>query len=151
VYDTWDQTTAKIDRMLAVAQPLCRIRLFRRLASGNMKRLFPPDTYETMLAENFGPAGIAQTRSEVQAVAAAIPQFRARPPGLPECETLLLSSNHTPKGKTETYAGIRAHQRRYAESLPSGRCEGTDAGHFIHAEQPQLVAATLRRLLGSSH
>lgn len=151
VYDTWDQTTAKIDRMLAVAQPLCRIRLFRRLASGNMKRLFPPDTYETMLAENFGPAGIAQTRSEVQAVAAAIPQFRARPPGLPECETLLLSSNHTPKGKTETYAGIRAYQRRYAESLPSGRCEGTDAGHFIHAEQPQLVAATLRRLLGSSH
>jgi pimeloyl-ACP methyl ester carboxylesterase len=149
VYDTWDQTTAKIDRMLAVAQVLTRVRPFRRPASGNMKRLFPPDTYETMLAENLTPAGITQTRSEVRAVAAAIPRFRARPPGLPGCQVLVLSANHVPRGKAEIYAGIREHQRRYAESLPDGSCEVIHSGHFIQAEQPQIVAAALRRLLGS--
>ncbi|MEW9527184.1 alpha/beta fold hydrolase [Microbispora sp. NPDC049125] len=147
VYDTWDRTTAKIDKGLAVAQVLTRFRPFRRLASGNMRRLFPPDTYEAMLAENLTPAGIAQTRSEVKAVAAAIPRFRARPPALPRCEALVLSAGHTPKGKAEIYTGIREHQRRYAESLPDGRCEVIDSGHFIQAEQPHVVAAALGRLL----
>jgi hypothetical protein len=149
VYDVLDKTTAKVDRMLAVAQALTHIRPFRRLASGNVRRLFPQEAYETMLTEDFVPTGIAQTRSEVKAVAAAVPQFREQPPRLPECKTLLLSANHTPKGKAETYAGIREHQRRYAESLPQGHFESVDSGHFIQAEQPQLPAAGIRQLLAS--
>ncbi|MGA8112188.1 MAG: alpha/beta hydrolase [Actinocatenispora sp.] len=150
VYDTWDQTTARIDRMLALAQPLCRVRPIRRLMSGNLKALYPPDTYRAMLDENLDSAGVAQTRSEVRAVAEAIPQLRTRPPALPACPTLVLTANRTPKGREETYAGIREHQRRYIDSLPHGRGEGVDAGHFIQAEQPQPVAAAVRQLLGST-
>jgi pimeloyl-ACP methyl ester carboxylesterase len=72
VYDTWDQTTKKIDRALAVTQALSRFRPVARLFSGNVRHLFSADTYQAMLAEDFTPGGIAQTREEMQAVAAAV-------------------------------------------------------------------------------
>jgi pimeloyl-ACP methyl ester carboxylesterase len=147
VYDDMDEWAKKVDRMLAVTQALVHIRPLRRLVTGNVQRLYPQETYETMLAEDFVRAGTAQSRAEIRAVAVAIPQFRAQPPRPPECPTILLSANHTPKGKAETYAGIRAHQRRYAESLPAGHFESVDSGHFIQAEQPQLVAERIRQLL----
>ncbi|MFK4043130.1 alpha/beta fold hydrolase [Nonomuraea wenchangensis] len=148
VYDTWDQTTKKIDRMLAMTQTLSRIPPLSRLFSGNVRRLFSVGTYRTMLAEDFTPAGISQIRKEMQAVAAAIPQFRARPPRLPDCPTIVLSAAHAAKGRERQHAAIREHQRRYAETLPDGRHEDVASGHFIQAEQPHLVADRIHHLLG---
>ncbi|MFG1959390.1 alpha/beta fold hydrolase [Nonomuraea sp. NPDC049028] len=150
VYDTWDQTTKKIDRMLAVTQALSRFRPLARLFSGNVRPLFSADTYEAMLAENFTPAGTAQTRREMQAVAAAIPRFRAHPPQLPKCPTIVLSAARAAKGRERQNAAIREHQRRYAETLPDGRYEVVDSAHLIQAEQPHLVADRIGRLLSRS-
>ncbi len=59
-YDTFDRTAAKVDRALGVTQALARFRPMARLASGNVRRIFPAETYATMLAEDFVPAGTAQ-------------------------------------------------------------------------------------------
>jgi pimeloyl-ACP methyl ester carboxylesterase len=147
VYDTWDQTTKKIDRMLALTQPLSRWGPLARLFSRKLRRFYSAETYETMLAEDFTPAGTAQTRHEMQAVAAAIPQFRAQPPQLPKCPTIVLSVGRAAKGRAQQHASIREHQRRYADSLPNGQYEVVDSGHFLQAEQPQLVAARIQQLL----
>jgi pimeloyl-ACP methyl ester carboxylesterase len=146
VYDTWDQTTRNVDRVLAVTQPLSRFRPVARLFSGNLRRLYPADTYQAMLAEDFTPAGIAQTRMEMQAVAAAVPQFRAQPPRLPECPTIVLSPAHADRGRERQHAANREHQRRYAGSLPVGRYEVVDSAHLIQAEQPQLLATRIQEL-----
>lgn len=147
VYDTWDQTTKKIDRMMAVVQTLTRFQPLARLFTGNVRRLFSADTYQSMLAEDFTPAGTSQTRKEIQAVAAAVPRFRAQPPRLPKCPTIVLSAARAAKGRERQHAAIREHQRRYAGSLPDGRHEEVDSGHFIQAEQPHLVAERIRELL----
>ncbi|WP_055479227.1 alpha/beta fold hydrolase [Sphaerimonospora mesophila] len=147
VYDTWDQTVRKLDRVLALAQPLTGIRPMARLFTRNVRHLFPADTYATMLAEDFTPAGISQTRKEMKAVVAAIPEFRHRPPRSPECPTILLSAARPAKGRERQHAGIREHQRRLADSLPDGRFEEVDSAHFIQAEKPRLVADRTRRLL----
>ncbi len=156
-YDTIEQTTRKVDRMLAVGQALVHLPALRGLAGGNLRSLFPAETYETMVAEDFVPDGVAQTRKEARAVAAAIPSFREQPPRLPRCPTVLLSAARSPKGREEQYDGIREHQRRYAESLPDGRFVSVDCGHFIQAERPEIVAEHTRALLklgrttGSAH
>jgi pimeloyl-ACP methyl ester carboxylesterase len=147
VYDTWDQTTKQVDRMLAVTQALSRFRPLARSFAGNIRRLYPPDTYQAMLAENFTPAGISQTRKEMQAVAAAVPQFRAHPPQLPKCPTTVLSVARAAKGRERQHAANREHQHRYADSLPDGRYELVDSAHLIQAEQPQLLAIRIRQLL----
>jgi pimeloyl-ACP methyl ester carboxylesterase len=147
VYDTWDQTTKKIDRALAVTQPLSRFRPLARLFSANLRQLFSTDTYQTMLAENFTPAGISQTRTEMQAVAAAIPQFRTRPPQLPKCPTIVLSAARAAKGRERQNASMNEHQRRYANSLPDGHHEQVDSAHIIQAEQPELIVTRIRQLL----
>jgi pimeloyl-ACP methyl ester carboxylesterase len=148
-YDDWQRTTRKIDRMLAVAQPLTRIRPLARLFSANLERIFPADTYRTILAEDVVPAGIAQTRKEAAATASALPQFRSRPPRPPTCPTILLSATRAARGREQRTA-IRQHQRRYVESLPDGRFEDVDSAHFIQAEQPQVVAEAALRLLRST-
>ena len=147
IYDTWDETTKKVDRVLAVMQALSRFRPLARLFSGNVRRLYSADTYQTMLAENFTPAGIAQTRAEMQTVAAAIPQLRAQPPQLPKCPTIVLSAGRPAKGRERQHAAICEHQHRYADSLPDGRYEVVDSAHLIQAEQPQLVATRIQQLL----
>lgn len=149
VYDAWDRTTEKIDRMLSVTQALSRFRPLARLFSGNIRQQFSADTFEAMLAENFTPAGISQTRAEMRAVAAAIPQFRAQPPQLPTCPTIVLSAARAAKGREPQNASMNEHQRRYADSLPDGRHERVDSAHLIQAEQPQLVATRIRQLLAA--
>jgi pimeloyl-ACP methyl ester carboxylesterase len=146
VYDTWDQTTRNVDRVLAATQPLSRFRPLARLFSGNIRRLYCADTYQAMLAENVTPAGIAQTRQEMQAVAAAIPRFRDQPPRLPECPVIVLSVARDDRGRERQLAANREHQRRYASSLPDGRYEVVDSAHLIQAEQPQLLATRIQEL-----
>jgi pimeloyl-ACP methyl ester carboxylesterase len=147
VYDTWDQTTNKIDRMLAMTQALSRFRPLARLLSANLRRLYPASTYQVMLAEDLTPAGTRQTRRETHAVAAAIPQFRAQPPQLPKCPATVLSVARAAKGRERQHASMLEHQRRYAGTLPDGRYEVIDSAHLIQAEQPQLLAARIRQLL----
>ncbi|MYT29581.1 MULTISPECIES: alpha/beta hydrolase [unclassified Streptomyces] len=147
VYDTFGQTAKKVDRAMGVTQTLVRSRSLARAISGNLRRLFPADTYATMLAEDFVPAGIVQARKEFKAVAAAIPQLRAEPPALPTCPTILLSASRPEKGRERNHAVLAEHQRRWAQSLPDGHFEEVDSGHFIQAEQPQTVAARIARLL----
>jgi pimeloyl-ACP methyl ester carboxylesterase len=147
VYDTWDQTTKKIDHVLAVTQALSRLRPVAQLFSGKVRHLFSADTYQAMLAENFTPAGIAQTRAEMRAVATAIPQFRAQPPQLPKCPTIVLSAARPAKGRERQNASMNEHQRRYADSLPHGRYEAVDSAHLIQAEQPQLIVMRVQQLI----
>ncbi|WP_027342117.1 alpha/beta fold hydrolase [Hamadaea tsunoensis] len=149
VYDevAWAKTTQQVDRVLAVGQALSRFRPLGRLFSANVRPYYSADTYETMLAEDFTPAGTAQTRREMQAVAAAIPQFRADPPKPPACPAILLSAAKPAKGRERQNALTREHQRRYAESLPDCRYESVDSAHLVQAEQPELVAARIRELL----
>jgi pimeloyl-ACP methyl ester carboxylesterase len=146
VYDTWDQTTRNVDRVLAVTQPLTRFRPLARLFSTNLRRLYPADTYQAMLTEDFTPAGTAQTRMEMQAVAAAVSQFRAQPPRLPECPTTVMSVARADRGRERQLAANREHQRRYAGSLPDGRYEVVDSAHLIQAGQPQLLATRVQEL-----
>lgn len=147
VYDTWDRTTVRLDRALAVMQALSRIGPLTRLFSRDLRDLFADDTYQCMLTENFTPAGIAQNRREMKAVAAAIPRFRHQPPRLPKCPTILLAAAHPRKGRERQHAGIREHQRRFADSLPDGRFEEVDSAHLIQAERPGLIADRTRWLL----
>lgn len=100
-----------------------------------------------MLTEDCTPAGVAQTRKEVHAVADAIPQFRLRPPSLPQCPVIVLAAARPEKGRAPQNALAQEHDRRYAESLPDGRYESAESAHLIQAEQPQLVATKVRELL----
>jgi len=150
VYDTWDQTTRNVDRMLAVTQSLSRFRPLARLFSGNLRRLYPATTYQVMLAEDFTPAGTAHTRMEVQAVAAAVPQFRAQPPLVPKCPTIVLSVARAERGRERQHAANVEHQRRYADGLPDGRYQIADSAHLVQAEQPQFLAALVGQLLGAA-
>ncbi|MFE5588005.1 alpha/beta fold hydrolase, partial [Kitasatospora sp. NPDC056531] len=146
-YDAIDQIARRVDRTLALVQPLTRFRPLARLASGNVRQVFPPDTYATMLAEDFVPAGLAQTRREFRAVAAAIPRFRTAPPAPPTCPTILLSADRPRRGGERTHPALQSHQHRWADTLAGGRYEAVDSGHFIQAEQPALVADGVRELL----
>ena len=99
-----------------------------------------------ILAEDITPAGVAQTRKEFKAVAAAIHHFRAEPPAIPACPTVLLSATHRLR-RQETRDQIAEHQRRWCETLPDGLFEQVDSGHFIQGEQPGIVADRVRHLL----
>jgi pimeloyl-ACP methyl ester carboxylesterase len=145
VYDHFDQTARMVALSLIVGQALVLFRPLARLSSGNVRRVFPPDSYATMLAEDFTPAGIAQTRKEFKAVAAAIHQFREEPPALPACPTVLLSASR-PLRRGGNQQLIAEYQRRYVETLPDGRFEEVDSSHFIQAEQPGIVANGVRQL-----
>ena len=151
VYDTFDRTAKSVDASLAIAQLLIWFPPVAWLSTGNIRQVFPRDTYRTMLAEDFTPSGIGQTRKEFKAVAAAIHQFRDRPPVLPTCPTVLLSASR-PLRRGERRDLIAEHQRRYVETLPDGRFEQVDSSHFIQAEQPAVVAGRVAELLqGSTH
>lgn len=147
VYDRFDQTARWVSISLGVGQLLVWFRPLAWISTGNVRRVFPPDTYKTMRAEDFTPAGIAQTRKEFKAVAAAVHQFRAEPPSLPACPTVLISASR-PLRRGENRRAIAEHQRRYVQTLPDGRFEEADSSHFIQAEQPENVADQVRHLLG---
>lgn len=146
-YDNWDQTVKKTDRMLAVTQALTRFPPLARAFSGNLRAFYPADTYQTMLAEDFTPTGTARTRKEIQAVAAAVLQFRAEPPQPPTCPTTLLTAGRPEKGRETQNASAQERQRRYIEGLPNGRYERVDSNHLIQAEQPGTVVDQILALL----
>lgn len=150
VYDTWAETTRKVDRALALSQALSHWRPLARLFSANVRRVYPAETYEVMLAEDFTPAGVAETRAEVAAVAAAVPRFRTDPPPLPACPAIVLSAARPARGRERQHAAMVPHQRQYASSLPDGRWESVDAGHLIQAERPDVIAARVRELLSAA-
>ena len=145
VYDHFDQTARIVALSLTLGQMLVRFRPLARLSSADVRHVFPPDTYAAMLAEDFTPRGIGQTKREFRAVAAAIHQFRARPPALPTCPTILLSAAR-PLRRGSNQQLIAEYQRRYVETLPDGRYEEVDSSHFIQAEQPGMVAEKVREL-----
>ncbi|MEV6566489.1 alpha/beta fold hydrolase [Streptomyces kronopolitis] len=149
VYDAFDRTAARVDRAMGVTQALVRFRPLARLVSGNIRRVFPAETYAAMLAEDVVPAGLAQSRKELRAAAAAIPRFRAAPPARPACPTVLLSASRPVKGRERQHAVIAEHQRRWTATLPDGRFEAVDSGHFLQAERPEAVADRVRQLLGA--
>ncbi|GAA3510167.1 pimeloyl-ACP methyl ester carboxylesterase [Streptosporangium album] len=146
VYDAFDKTARQVDRSLAIGQALIWLPLLARMSTGNVRRIYPADTYRAMLAEDFTPAGIAQTRKEFKAVAAAIHQFRAQPPAPPACPTVLLSASR-PLRRGGNQQAIAEHQRRWVQTLPDGHFELVDSSHFIQAGQPRLVADRVHHLL----
>jgi pimeloyl-ACP methyl ester carboxylesterase len=146
IYDTFDTTAKQVNRSLAIGQLLIWLPPVARMSTGNIRRVYPSDTYATMLAEDFTPGGIAQTRKEFKAVAAAIHQFRAQPPVPPACSTILLSASR-PLRRGGNQQAIAEHQHRYVNTLLDGRFEQVDSSHFIQAEQPELVAEKVAYLL----
>ncbi|NUS43845.1 MAG: alpha/beta hydrolase [Mycobacteriaceae bacterium] len=144
-YDDWSPTVRKTDRALAVQQWLARSRPVMRKLTGSYGRLFAADTYAAMLAEDFSPAGIAQTRNELRAVAAAIAEFRSRPPQLPDCPVTVLSATRAARLHARNHDAVREYQRRYAEQV-NGQFEDADSEHIVPAERPEQVAAAILRL-----
>ncbi|MDR2998833.1 MAG: alpha/beta hydrolase [Microbacterium sp.] len=151
VYDDWGPRIAKVDRVLAVSQQLSRFRPVRRLLTRPFVRLgFSDDTVATMQEEDATPAGTAQTRRELKAAAAAIPQFRLHPPALPDCPVIVLSASRPIREtahELEVVASLQEQHRRYAESVPDGRFESVDSTHHIPVEQPRAIADAVRELL----
>ncbi|WP_216902926.1 alpha/beta fold hydrolase [Nocardia alni] len=145
IYDDWSATARKTDRILAAQQALAHCRPLMRVLTRPYGRMFPADTYATMLSEDFTPEGIAQTRREIAAVAMGISEFRSRSPRLPNCEVILISATRVNRWQARNHATIREYQRRYAEQV-QGRFEDADCGHIVPAERPDQVAAAVRRL-----
>jgi pimeloyl-ACP methyl ester carboxylesterase len=144
-YDDWAATASKTDRILAVQQAAARCRPLMRMLTQSYGRMFPADTYDTMLAEDFTPAGIAQTRRELKAFATGVREFRSRPPQPPECDVIVISATRANRLQARHHDTIREYQRRYAEQA-GGQFEDADSEHIVPAEQPGLVAAAVRRL-----
>jgi hypothetical protein len=119
----------------------------RRLAR-SYGRMFTADTYDIMLAEDFTPAGVAQTRRELKAFAAGVLGFRSRPPHPPECDVVVISAARANRFQARNHDTIREYQRRYAEQV-GGQFEDADSEHIVPAEQPGQVAAAIRRLAGA--
>ncbi|MRH90524.1 alpha/beta fold hydrolase [Nocardia sp. SYP-A9097] len=145
-YDNWAPTVKQTDRILAVQQALSHIPPLMRILTRSYGRKFPADTYATMLAEDFAPAGLAQTRHEIAAVAAAIPEFRTRPPEPPKSDITVISATHAARYQSRNLDTMREYQRRYADQL-GAHFEDSASEHIIPAEQPEQVAAAIRRLV----
>jgi pimeloyl-ACP methyl ester carboxylesterase len=144
-YGDWGATADKIDRILALQQAAARCRPLMRLLTRSYGRKFSPDTYESVLAEDFIPAGIAQTRRELQAFATGVREFRDHPPQPPECDVVVISATRASRLQSRNLGVIRQYQRQYAEQA-GWQFEDTDADHIVPAEQPGQVASAVRRL-----
>ncbi|MFE9319667.1 alpha/beta fold hydrolase [Nocardia sp. NPDC052278] len=145
-YDNWAPTVKKTDRILAVQQALSHVPPVMRILTSSYGRKFPADSYATMLAEDFTPAGLATTRHEITAVAAAIDEFRRRPPQPPKSGVIVISAIHAARYQARNLDLMREYQRRYAEQVGADY-EDAVSGHIIPAEQPEQVAAAVRRLV----
>ncbi|MFD6160812.1 alpha/beta fold hydrolase [Nocardia sp. NPDC060256] len=144
-YDNWAPTVKKTDRILAVEQVLSHVPPLMRILTGSYGRKFPVDTYATMLAEDFTPAGLATTRHEIAAVAAAIDEFRRRPPEPPKSGVIVISAIHAAGHQARNLGHMREYQRRYADQV-GAQYEDADSEHVIPAERPEQIAAAVRRL-----
>ncbi|MGW5514954.1 alpha/beta fold hydrolase [Nocardia africana] len=147
-YADWAATAAKTDRVLAVQQSLARWRPVMRVLTGSYGRMFPADTYETMLREDFTPAGIACTRSEFDAFATGIGAFRDHPPQPPRAEIVVISALRANRLHARRHDTIREYQRRFADRV-NGRFEDADSEHIVPAECPDQVAAAVLRMAGA--
>ncbi|WP_433201075.1 alpha/beta fold hydrolase [Nocardia sp. CA-107356] len=147
-YDNWAPTVKKTDRILAVQQALSHYPPLMRMLTRSYGRKFPADSYATMLAEDFTPAGLATTRHEIAAVAGAIDEFRRRPPQPPKSGVIVISAIHAARYQARNLDLMREYQRRYAEQV-GARYEDADSEHIIPAERPEQVAAAVRRLVNA--
>jgi pimeloyl-ACP methyl ester carboxylesterase len=145
IYDDWAATASRTDRILAVQQALARCRPLMRRLTRSYGRMFPPDTYGAMLAEDFTPAGVAQTRRELRAFATGVAEFRSRPPRPPECDVIVISATRANRFQARNLDIIRDYQRQYAEQV-GGQFEDADSEHIVPVERPGQVAAAIRRL-----
>jgi len=144
-YADWTATASKTDRILAVEQAAAHCRPLMRRLTRSYGRMFSPDTYSTMLAEDFTPAGVAQTRRELKAFATGVGEFRSRPPRPPECDVIVISATRASRLQARNHDTIRDYQRRYAEQV-GWQFEDADSEHIVPAEQPGQVAGAIRRL-----
>jgi pimeloyl-ACP methyl ester carboxylesterase len=147
IYDDWTAAAASTDRILAAHQAAARCRPLIRRLTRSYGRMFPPATYESMLAEEFTPAGAAQTRRETKAFAAGVREFRTRPPQVPPGGVIVISATRASRLQARNHATIREYQRRWAGQV-GAQFEDADSGHIVPAEQPGQVAAAVRRLAG---
>ncbi|MFJ9371692.1 alpha/beta fold hydrolase [Nocardia sp. NPDC101769] len=147
-YDNWAPTAKMTDRILAVQQVLSHVPPLMRILTASYGRKFPADTYTTMLAEDFAPAGLATSRHEIAAVAAAIDEFRRRPPEPPKSGVIVISAIHAARYQARNLDLMREYQRRYADQI-GAHYEDADSEHIIPAEQPEQVAAAVRRLVNA--
>ncbi|GAB2549675.1 alpha/beta fold hydrolase [Nocardia heshunensis] len=148
VYDDWSPRVAKTDRIIAVQQVLFRVRPLARLLTHPYSRIFPADAYATMLDEDFTPAGLAQTRNDIRAVADSIGEFRSRPPQLPpQCAVAVIVSSRANRLQARNFDTLHEYQKRYAEEV-GAQFEAVDSEHIVPAEQPGPIAEVVRRLLG---
>lgn len=145
-YDNWAPTVRKTDRILAVQQALSHFPPLMRLLTSSYGRKFPADSYATMLAEDFTSAGLTTTRHEITAVAAAIDEFRRRPPEPPNSGVIVISAIHAARYQARNLDLMREYQRRYAEQV-GAQFEDAVSEHIIPAERPEQVAAAVRRLI----
>jgi pimeloyl-ACP methyl ester carboxylesterase len=147
IYDDWAAAAASTDRILAAHQAAARCRPLIRRLTRSYGRMFSPATYETMLAEDFTPAGAAQTRRETKAFAAGVREFRTRPPQVPPGGVIVISAARASRLQARNHATVREYQRRWAGQA-GAQFEDADSGHIVPAEQPGQVAAAVRRLAG---
>ncbi|MFI7669493.1 alpha/beta fold hydrolase [Nocardia sp. NPDC049526] len=147
-YDNWAPTAKKTDRILAVQQALSHFPPLMRMLTRSYGRKFPADSYATMLAEDFTPAGLATTRHEIAAVAGAIDEFRRCPPEPPKSGIIVISAIHAARYQARNLDLMREYQNRYAEQV-GGQYEDAVSEHIIPAERPEQVAAAVRRLVNA--
>jgi pimeloyl-ACP methyl ester carboxylesterase len=145
LYGAYEAAAKRLDRLLGVQRILSRFRPLARLATSSLGSMFSADTYEAMLAEDFTPAGMAQTRCELAAFVHGIAEFRRRPPESPMCDVVVISAARAGGYEEDDHAQIREHQRKYAENV-GGRFEDADSEHIVPAERPEQVVAAIRRL-----
>ncbi|BDO42738.1 alpha/beta hydrolase [Cellulomonas sp. NTE-D12] len=153
MYDDWDARVAGADRMMAVMQLLTHVRALRGLFLGNLRTGYSPDTCQTILDEDFTPAGTAQTRKELRAVADGIRDFRGRPPAPPACPVTVLAASRPVRQKPHEIAFVASaqeHDRLYVQTLSDGRFEAVDSAHLMQAERPEMIATSVRELLASA-
>ncbi|MEV5835896.1 alpha/beta hydrolase [Nocardia sp. NPDC052112] len=147
-YDNWAPIAKKTDRILAAQQALSQFPPLMRMLTRSYGRKFPADSYATMLAEDFTPAGLATTRHEIAAVAGAIDEFRRRPPEPPKSGVMVISATHAARYQARNLDLIREYQHRYAEQV-GGQYQDAVSEHIIPAERPEQVAAAVRRLVNA--
>lgn len=147
-YNNWAPTAKKTDRILAAQQALSHFPPLMRMLTRSYGRKFPADSYATMLAEDFTPAGLATTRHEIAAVAGAIDEFRRRPPEPPKSGVIVISAIHAARYQARNLDVMREYQRRYAEQV-GGQFEDAVSEHIIPAERPEQVADAVRRMVSA--
>ncbi|MFI1917013.1 alpha/beta fold hydrolase [Nocardia sp. NPDC020380] len=145
-YDDWAPTAKKTDRILAVQQALAHVPPLMRVLTRAYSRKFPADTFATMLAEDFTPRDIAQTRHEIRVFGAAISEFRRTPPEPPKSGVIVMAATRAARYQAASLDVLREYQRRYAERV-GGEFEDVDSEHIVPAEQPEQIAAAIRRLV----